>query len=541
MEQVDTGTSLASQLDTCRRKADALGVPVVAHYEDAGISGGLLTARDGMMKSIADIKAGRAGMLICAEMSRYSRDVEHQWAIKKEIESAGARVVFCDTEFEDTPEGELNFTIQGGFKQYERKVFRSRSIRGRRWRAQEGIQTARSQSAYGYHVPTRDEVLRGEYRPEQLGRYIVMEAEADVVSRLYREYATGLTSLTKLSEALNSEGVPTPKGGKCWRASSFHKILSNPIYVGRASFGKTESRTDESFVGRPHPITGQPLKSASITRLANVDKVIQIEAPRLVDDATWEEVQRRLHGNKSLRGGNPIKARMLSGRVFCSHCGSPMRVRSDHGTVRYVCKWNYPHDGETFERRCEPGSHRISDTEQAVVEALLSAIRQPEAIEAAVRVYTETGRQDKSAQDIEMELGCIEKALTALKRRESDTITAQIAGVSAGADPGLYNNVFQEIAAERRKLEGRQVSLTEELQRLGGGRGIVTVDRDEAKRKAIADTHRALLEDGVSGSDRRDLVASVVEKVYCERGGARVEFRQGLIVDDTLHNTSVPD
>ena len=57
-EQAEHGTSLESQRDACRPKALALGLPIVAEYEDAGISGGLLLSRAGMQAALAAIQPG---------------------------------------------------------------------------------------------------------------------------------------------------------------------------------------------------------------------------------------------------------------------------------------------------------------------------------------------------------------------------------------------------------------------------------------------------------------------------------------------------
>lgn len=54
-EQVKHGTSLESQAEMCRAKALSLSLPIVAEYEDAGISGGFLLLREGMQKTLADI------------------------------------------------------------------------------------------------------------------------------------------------------------------------------------------------------------------------------------------------------------------------------------------------------------------------------------------------------------------------------------------------------------------------------------------------------------------------------------------------------
>ena len=117
-EQAKEGTSLGGQREACRAKALVLGLPVVAEYEDAGISGGFLITRPGMQAALTEISTGQADTLICANISRYSRDTEHQQAIKKATRAAGGRLVFCDMDFDDTPEGDLAFGIMGGFARY---------------------------------------------------------------------------------------------------------------------------------------------------------------------------------------------------------------------------------------------------------------------------------------------------------------------------------------------------------------------------------------------------------------------------------------
>ena len=120
-EQDKHGTSPETQRDACRAKALALGLPIVAEYHDGGISGGFLLTRPGVQAAIADIQAGRADTLICPNISRYSRDVEHQQAIKKAVRAAGGRLVFCDMDFDDTPEGDLSIRHHGRLRRVRAK------------------------------------------------------------------------------------------------------------------------------------------------------------------------------------------------------------------------------------------------------------------------------------------------------------------------------------------------------------------------------------------------------------------------------------
>jgi site-specific DNA recombinase len=138
-EQASTGTSLESQIAACLAKAESLGARVVATHEDAGVSGAYYATRPGLQSALAMIDEGRVDTLIVANVSRLSRDGEHQAAIAKRVRRAGGRIVFCEQSFEESPEGELSFGIFGQFAQYERQVIRSRTMKGRRKRAEEGI------------------------------------------------------------------------------------------------------------------------------------------------------------------------------------------------------------------------------------------------------------------------------------------------------------------------------------------------------------------------------------------------------------------
>src|SRR4028119_842290 len=157
-DQAEHGTSLDEQLAACTKKAQQLGVQIVGHGRAAGVSGGLYATRDRLQAALARIEAGDADTLITANLSRFSRDREHQSAIKKRVQAAGGGLVFCDMESADTPEGDLAFGIMGTFADYERKVIKERTMKGRR-RAEQGIQPCRNHSPFGYHVVTSKDVL----------------------------------------------------------------------------------------------------------------------------------------------------------------------------------------------------------------------------------------------------------------------------------------------------------------------------------------------------------------------------------------------
>jgi site-specific DNA recombinase len=538
-EQAKHGTSLESQLDACRAKATQINLPIIGEFEDAGVSGAFLKLRGGMQSALAEIKAGRANTLICANMTRYSRDVEHQQRIKKEVAAAGGRVVFCDMDFDDTPEGDLAFNIMGGYAECERKVFRQRSTGGKLKRASSGIQPARSLSPYGYHIVTKNDVMRGDYPLSELGKYIVVEHEAKVVRWLFESYAAGAHSMPAMMKELNDAGTPTPKGGRHWRASTLHDMLRNSVYMGQAVYGKTRSITDEARLDEKHPLTGRNLISPRYNTPTPEETWTYISAPAIVDEHTWDLVQARLKANRSLRGGNPVRARMLSGRVFCPLCGAGMHVGSVMGGsakkreyVYYVCGQQRNERADLGKKGCHTGHYQIAVAEEAVISTVLDACRSPDSVLAAIGVYRAAESVMPTSDKLADELTTIEAELKEQDVEEAATVQAQIAGIRAGASPAAYTAVFADIASRRAALEARRATLSRSINH------VVTIDRStqpDYSLQALRDVHTVLSSPDIPAATKRDILGTIIDKVVPQRNGADVRFLPDVLGADTLH------
>lgn len=530
-EQAKHGTSLESQLETCRAKALSLNLPIVAEYEDAGVSGAYLTLRTGMMAALADIKAGRADTLICANLSRYSRDVQHQQQIKKVVQNAGGRVVFCDMEFEDTPEGDLAFTLMGGFAEYERKVIRARTMRGKRKRAEEGQQPQRSRSPYGYHVITKADILRGEYPADMLGRYVVDDEKAAVARRLYIDYASGKTSLPRLALMLNQEGVPTPGKAVAWHEGTIRVILRNPVYKGQPASGKQKTLTDENRLGQPNALTGRPLTTMVTRQRVSEKDWVSLSAPALVSEEVWDAVQARFGVMSARYGGNPKQTRMLSGLAECPYCDGPAitRYQTANGKAyRYlVCSASRKARWRGLDPICQSNVYSMGLVEDATVTAVREAYSRPESIAEAIAVYHRRQKQTSTpTDDAALEMASITGALGQVEQDEAAAVQAQIAGMRAGASPHAYAAVFADLAARRKDLEDRRAVLARQT---APGRVAKTPPKDmESTRSALEDAWRVLTDEAVPGATKRRLLGTIVQRVVCQKEGARVVFVPGL-------------
>ncbi len=447
-DQAEHGTSLGEQLAACTKKAEQLGAQVVGHEEDAGISGGAYLTRNGLQNALGKIEAGHADTLIIANLSRFSRDREHQSAIKKRVQAGGGRLVFCDMDFADTPEGDLAFGIMGTFADYERKVIRERTVKGRRRRAEEGIQPGRSEAPYGYHIPTHADVLRGSWLPETLGTYQIIEARAAFAREMFARAATG-DSLRSICRWLTSAGAPTSQGGKAWYQTSLLCILRNPAYKGVGVYGRTQQFTDE------RRRTEQGLRHVTYSRQRAPEEWQTFAVPALVDEATWNAVQERLDTNQARLSGNPRRKYLLSGVARCGLCGGPMTgFRSNGGASAYYrCRdaGGWRKDGVTS---CAAGCCPMAELERLVLAGFVKIAASPDTVAGAVEAWRESRR--RQAAPMQVERTRVEAELAALDRREKATISAQIAGIAAGARPESYTAEFTEIARLRTSLTEQQ-------------------------------------------------------------------------------------
>lgn len=458
-EQARHGTSLESQLESCRSKAIALNLPVVAEYEDAGVSGGLLLLRLGMQQAIADIKTGKADTLICANISRYSRDIEHQWKIKREVEAAGGRIVFCDMQIDNTPEGDLFFGISGSFAQYEKELIRSRTMKGRAKRLEEGRQPSRAQSPYGYHIVTNADVTRGTHRPDELGHYILVEEEAEAIRYAFLAYASGAESMTSLCRRLHERGS-LPRRARFWRNATITAIFSNPVYKGEPAAGRYRYTNDEERVGQIGR-NCRPIKTPRVLSTRDEQDWIILSAPAIVPPETWDAVQAKMRENNRKLGGNPNRTYLLSGLTVCPKCGSKMVIKgkrpasSSSMERRYYLCANYQNAALwAGEHRCERRSFPVPNIEGAVVKAVLAAAEHPEALDRAADVYRRR-IAPKSSDSLRLEISQIDRALEELRETEQATIVAQVAGIRAGGSADAYAAAFADIALRRKDLEDR--------------------------------------------------------------------------------------
>src|SRR5712691_11480926 len=150
--------------------------------------------------------------------------------------------------------------------------------------------------------------------------YIVHEAEARVVRRVYEMYTVEGLSIGEITRRLNAESIPTRKLSARWERSTVWAVLRNPAYRGVACFGKTRVST-RTRVMRSQRRRGVTVHSMSVGHERPREEWIEIPVPALVSEESFARAQELLQENKIRSRRRTIEPSVVQGLVSCQKCG----------------------------------------------------------------------------------------------------------------------------------------------------------------------------------------------------------------------------
>ena len=409
--------SIDQQREAAKKYAAAKGLTIVQEYEDRAISG-TTDERPGFQRMLAEIDKIKPAALIMWKTDRLGRDRYTLALAKKTIRDAGCKIhLVAEAVPEDSPEATLMEGLLESMAEFYSKQLRQNITRGMRYNAENAL--------YNGHK------MLG-YKVDKDKHYVIDEATAPVVQRIFDDYASG-KRLKVIVDELNEQGIRTMKGTE-FTINSLRAILHNEAYIG-------------------------------IYRYSDI--VIEDGIPPLVTKEQFEEVQARFALNK--RTGSQIANGMdeddaprywLTGHLYCGHCGESMQGVS--GTSKTGAKHYYYYCSGQRRRRCKKSPVKKVLVEYLVTK-LLSILLSDSANLAALaadaayykRYYTDTGY----LEGLEAELKATQKALNNLIR---------------AIEQGIFSETTQERLAA---LEARKKALNE------------TIEAETVKRSLTQDEH----------------------------------------------------
>ena len=303
-----------------------LEVPAEWVFEDEGYSGATLE-RPGLER-VRDLAAeGQIQVVLAYSPDRLSRKYAYQILLIEEFARHGVETLFVKAPQGDSAEDQLLVQFQGMIAEYERAQILERSRRGKRHRAHSGEISVMSNAPYGYRYIRKTD--------EAPAAYLVEEAEAHVVRRVYEMYTMDGLSIGEITRRLNAEGIPTRKLSARWERSVVWGVLRNSAYRGVACFGKTRASA-RTRVMRPQRRRGVTTPSTTAGHERPREEWIEIPVPALVSEESFARAQELLRENKVRSRRRTIAPSVVQGLVSCAKCGYAFSRTSTQTSARKI-------------------------------------------------------------------------------------------------------------------------------------------------------------------------------------------------------------
>lgn len=323
--------SIEQQVADCEAYARANNLRVVKVYADRHLSG-TNDKRPQFQQMLKDAAHGRWLYVLTWKVDRFARNRYDSATYKYRLKRYGVRVIYAKESIPDGPEGILLESVLEGSAEYYSANLSQNIRRGMHFNALEC-------KVNGGSVPL------GYCRGDD-GRYAINEPEAEVVREIFRKVSKGVP-FVDIANSLNARGIHTKRGG-LWGKNSFHAILKNESYTGVYHY---------------------------------LDVRVEGGMPAIVDKALFLEVAKRLKTKKNPQGRHRENGDyMLTGKLFCGLCGSPMVGVS--GTSRSgELHFYYSCNKRRVERACKKRHVKRDWIERLVVQATLDHVLKPDVIQ----------------------------------------------------------------------------------------------------------------------------------------------------------------
>ncbi len=387
--------SIEGQLRVCYDFAKREGITVIGEYIDRAISG-KTDERPDFQRMIADAKKKAFQFVIVYKLDRFARNRYDSAIYKHKLKQSGVKLLSAMENIGDNPESIILEAVLEASAEYYSVDLSQKIKRGRYESAVKGKFTG-SVAPIGY---------------KKSGSTLILdEKTAPHIKWAFDQYAAGTPKKDIIAE-LNRRGLRNKKG---------------------EPFGYTALQTafrSEKYVG---------VLEQSGVRIENA-------IPALIDRETFEKVQRNLdinarHGAKN----KAVVEYLLSGKLFCGHCGKAMQGVS--GTGKGGGTFGYYMCAGRRKKECTKKHEKKDFVEWYVCEQTVEYVLSPARIKRiAAAVVAEYDKEfgDHSVEDAEKRVAFLD--------REIGKLVDAALEIPKAARKSIYDKI-EQLGAEKEDAE----------------------------------------------------------------------------------------
>ncbi len=215
--------------------------------------------------------------------------------------------------------GKFMLGLLGLIAEMERDLILERTGGGRVEAADAGKWVGGFFTPYGYDVDPVTQVLS------------INPVEEKIVIKIFNWFVRDKKKLYEIQQLINSMNIPTKADSKAeqlrianklkkeirtknpanfWDQATIRRVLKQQAYTGIYYYGKKTTKKD-------------PKTKKKYEIMNPFEKWIPIRCIPIITKEIWEDAQVLLVKNKELSQKNSTREYLLSGRIYCSQCGSP--------------------------------------------------------------------------------------------------------------------------------------------------------------------------------------------------------------------------
>ncbi len=398
-------------------------------YIDEGLSAATTKKRENFHRMIEDGMTGLFDLIITKEITRFARNTLDSIQYTRKLLNAGVGVFFQNDNINTLDEdSELRLTIMSGI-------------------AQDELRKLSSRVKFGHAQAIKNSVVLGNSRifgyQKDDGRLVIDENEAPMVKELFELYATGTYSMKQIETLFWEKGYRNHNGNRISH-TTMSGIISNPKYKGY-------------YVGNKVKVIDLFTKKQKF--LPPEEWVMfKDETGAIVPAIVGEEIGEQANAvlkkrSEDVKGRQGIcnHANLLTGKMFCTHCGSVYYRRDSvdragNKNSKWICSGKIKNGTDScpsfaiYEEELKPILFELFEENEISAESLIEE-------------YVEMYKKLEQDGELEKRISALETSLQTIEKKRQKLLTFNALGELSDKDfIDMNRQCAQEIDAAQNEL-----------------------------------------------------------------------------------------
>ena len=248
-----------------------------------------------------------------------------------------------------------------------------------------------------------------------------------------------------IAKELGILGISTYTGKSLWHLSAVRNVLENTAYIGYLYYNKSICHSNSNRTPR--------------------DKTewIKIVIPAIIDESTFNFVQRKIKDQRETLRRRPLHFYLLSGMVRCAECKKPYRANFKKARPKENRRANSSYRHRLYDGQCmdkEISAHRLDDL---VWDKISEMLMKPEVLREGyeqAKHYEQINRARtiNLIQEMYKAANKLEQQLMNLTRAYTDP-EIQMTKTQYLAQKGQFEGELREIQDEIKEIEPQATDL----------------------------------------------------------------------------------